>query len=68
MAEPLPAAQAEFLKRCDEGKTRLSLLAQEICRLAGNLQLLSTIADSKAEPGIIVYRGEKGWRIAVTSR
>jgi len=37
----------------------------EICRLAGNLQLLSTIADSKAEPGIIVYRGEKGWRIAV---
>ena len=25
--------QAEFLKRCDEGKTRLSLLAQELCRL-----------------------------------
>ncbi|TSA15645.1 MAG: ATP-dependent RNA helicase HrpA [Betaproteobacteria bacterium] len=35
MAEPLPAMQAQFLRRCDEGKTRLSLLAQEICRLAG---------------------------------
>jgi hypothetical protein len=38
---------------------------EEICRLAGNLQLLSTVADPKAEPGIIVYRGDKGWRIAV---
>ena len=35
MAEPLPALQAEFLRRCEEGKTRLSLLAQEICRLVG---------------------------------
>ena len=33
MAEPLPATQAEFAQRCDEGKTRLSLLAQELCRL-----------------------------------
>ena len=40
---------------------------EEICRLAGNLQLLSTIADAKAEPGIIVHRGDKGWRIAVHS-
>ncbi len=38
---------------------------EEICRLAGNLQLLSTVADSKAEPGILVHRGDKGWRIAV---
>ena len=37
MAEPLPTMQAEFLRRCDEGKTRLSLLAQEICRLAGSI-------------------------------
>jgi ATP-dependent helicase HrpA len=37
MAEPLPATQAEFLKRCEEGKTRLSLLAQEICRLVGGI-------------------------------
>src|SRR3990167_388445 len=37
MAEPLPTMQAEFLRRCDEGKTRLALLAQEICRLAGSI-------------------------------
>jgi len=37
MAEPLPTTQAEFLQRCEEGKTRLSLLAQELCRLAGSI-------------------------------
>jgi ATP-dependent helicase HrpA len=37
MAEPLPQSQAEFLQRCEEGKTRLSLLAQELCRLAGSI-------------------------------
>jgi ATP-dependent helicase HrpA len=37
MAEPLPATQAEFAQRCEEGKTRLSLLAQELCRLAGSI-------------------------------
>ncbi len=37
MAEPLPGMQAEFLRRCEEGKTRLSLLAQEICRLVGGI-------------------------------
>jgi ATP-dependent helicase HrpA len=37
MAEPLPSTQAEFLRRCEEGKTRLSLLAQELCRLTGSL-------------------------------
>ncbi len=37
MAEPLPATQAEFLRRCEEGKTRLSLLAQEICRLVASI-------------------------------
>jgi ATP-dependent helicase HrpA len=37
MAEPLPATQAQFLQRCEQGKTRLSLLAQEICRLAGSI-------------------------------
>jgi len=37
MAEPLPVTQAEFLKRCDEGKTRLSLLAQELCRLVAGI-------------------------------
>ena len=37
MADPLPATQAGFLRRCEEAKTRLSLLAQEICRLAGSI-------------------------------
>jgi ATP-dependent helicase HrpA len=37
MAEPLPTMQAEFLRRCEEGKTRLSLLAQEMCRLVGGI-------------------------------
>ena len=37
MAEPLPATQAQFAKRCEEGRTRLTLLAQEICRLAGSI-------------------------------
>jgi ATP-dependent helicase HrpA len=37
MAEPLPATQAQFAKRCEEGRTRLTLLAQEICRLAGTI-------------------------------
>ena len=37
MAEPLPATQVEFAKRCEEGRTRLTLLAQEICRLAGSI-------------------------------
>jgi hypothetical protein len=41
------------------------LPVEEICRLAGNLQLVSTVSDAKAEPGIIVHRGERGWRIAV---
>jgi len=42
-----------------------NLPVEEICRLAGNLQMASAMADAAAEPGIIVHRGEKGWRIAV---
>jgi len=37
MAEPLPATQAQFALRCEEGKTRLSLLAQELCRLVAGI-------------------------------
>ncbi len=37
MAEPLPATQAQFAERCEQGKTRLSLLAQELCRLVGGI-------------------------------
>ena len=42
-----------------------SVSAEEVYRLAGNLLKLDTSANPKAEPGIIVHRGEKGWRIAV---
>ncbi|MBF6987150.1 ATP-dependent RNA helicase HrpA [Cupriavidus sp. IK-TO18] len=35
MQSPLPRNEAEFNARKDEGRTRLSLLAQEIARLAG---------------------------------
>lgn len=42
-----------------------NLPVEEICRLAGNLQLVASVSDSQAEPGILVYRGERGWRIAV---
>ncbi|MDB6115665.1 MAG: hypothetical protein JWQ62_2610 [Lacunisphaera sp.] len=40
---------------------------EEIYRLAGNLLLLNSVSDLKAEPGILVQRGDKGWRIAVHS-
>jgi hypothetical protein len=42
-----------------------NLPVEEICRLATNLQMAATMAAATAEPGIIVHRGEKGWRIAV---
>jgi len=38
--------------------------AEEVFRLAGKLLKLDVTANPKAEPGIIVQRGEKGWRIA----
>ncbi len=38
---------------------------EEICRLAGNLLKLNLSTQPKAEPGIIVHRGDKGWRIAL---
>jgi hypothetical protein len=40
------------------------LTAEEVFRLAGNLLKLDLSAHPNAEPGIIVQRGEKGWRIA----
>lgn len=39
--------------------------AEEIYRLAGNLMKLDVSANPKAEAGILVYRDDKGWRIAV---
>jgi ATP-dependent helicase HrpA len=37
MQEPLPRTRAEFARRCDEARSRVSLLAQEIARLAGTI-------------------------------
>ena len=62
MAEPLPATEAQFARRCEEGKTRLSLLAQELCRLVAGilaehqalrkkLQGLKTQAQAEREIG-----------------
>ena len=39
--------------------------AEEIYRLAGRLIKINFSANPKAEPGILVQRGDKGWRIAV---
>jgi len=35
MGEPLPRDRAQFDARCEEGRSRLALIAQEIARLAG---------------------------------
>ena len=35
MQDPLPRTRAEFDRRCDEGRSRVTLLAQEISRLVG---------------------------------
>ena len=40
-----------------------NISAEEIYELAGNLLKLNVAANPKSEPGIIVQRGEKGWRI-----
>jgi hypothetical protein len=39
--------------------------AEEIYRLAANLLKLDVSGKDKVEPGILVYRDDKGWRIAV---
>jgi hypothetical protein len=46
-------------------KLELGLIfAEEIYQLAGKLLTLDVASHPNAEPGIIVQRGEKGWRIA----
>lgn len=42
-----------------------NIQAEEIYRLAGRLLKINFSANPKAEPGILVQRGDKGWRIAV---
>jgi ATP-dependent helicase HrpA len=35
LADPLPRTKAEFERRCDEGRSRLTLIANELARLLG---------------------------------
>jgi len=37
MADPLPATRAQFELRCNEAKSRLNLIANELCRLVGTI-------------------------------
>ena len=47
LLDPLPASEAEFKKRLDEGRGRLTLIATEIARLAGGILLEFTTAQRK---------------------
>lgn len=54
------AAVAPAIDKLEVGQ----ISADEVYRLAANLLKLDLGSNPKAEPGIIVQRGEKGWRIA----
>jgi ATP-dependent helicase HrpA len=47
LLEPLPTCEAEFKKRLDEGRGRLTLIATEIARLASGILLEFTAAQRK---------------------
>jgi ATP-dependent helicase HrpA len=52
LLDPLPTSQAEFKKRVDDGRGRLTLIASEVARLAGSILseyavALRKIKDSK---------------------
>ena len=47
LLDPLPANEAEFKKRLDEGRGRLTLITTEIARLAGGILLEFTAAQRK---------------------
>ena len=47
LLDPLPTCEAEFKKRLDEGRGRLTLIATEIARLAGGVLLEFTVAQRK---------------------
>lgn len=54
------AALAPASERLEHGNHGL----EEVIRLAGKLLLVDTSSSPGTEPGIIVHRGEKGYRIA----
>ena len=39
MQSPLPASEQEFVRRLEEGRARLTLITQEVARLAGAILL-----------------------------
>jgi len=47
LLDPLPTNEAEFKKRLEEGRGRLTLIATEIARLAGGVLLEFTVAQRK---------------------
>jgi ATP-dependent helicase HrpA len=49
LLDPLPTNEAEFKKRLDEGRGRLTLIATEIARLAGGILLEFTAAQRKVK-------------------
>ena len=49
LLEPLPTSEAEFKKRLDEGRGRLTLIATEIARLAAGILLEFTSAQRKVK-------------------
>jgi ATP-dependent helicase HrpA len=47
LVEPLPTGEAEFKKRVDEGRARLTLIASEVARLAGSILVEFAAAQRK---------------------
>ena len=58
-------ANALGLAAADEKIELGNLSAEEVYQLASNLLLLNTVTPLTDEPGIIVRRGDKGWRISL---
>ncbi len=55
LTEPLPATEADFKRRVDEGRARLTLIANEVARLAGTIltefaAATRKIKDTKSAP------------------
>ena len=60
LQDPLPDDDVSFHTRRDEGRSRLTLLAQEIARLVGQILRRIRGADEEAHAGQIVQRGACG--------
>jgi len=55
------SAIAPASERLEHGSHELA----EVIRLAGRLQQLDTADNAGTEPGLLIHRGEKGYRIAI---